>query len=129
MTIIETAKLKGLDPQAYRADVLDRIQDHKINRLDELLPWNWTPVTAAQAEAARSTAVLTGRLGFAAAPMSRYSGRWGARQSIASLLTDVRNVPLCASSLEPTKILGYFRSISEVAPGGVLTAPFCPPPR
>ncbi len=40
MTIIETAKLNGLDPQAYLADVLDRIHDHKINRLDELLPWN-----------------------------------------------------------------------------------------
>ena len=41
MTIIETAKLNGLDPQAYLADVLDRIHDHKINKLDELLPWNW----------------------------------------------------------------------------------------
>ncbi|MEF3129763.1 IS66 family transposase [Rhizobium leguminosarum] len=38
MTIIETAKMNGLDPQAYLADVLDRIHDHKINRLDELLP-------------------------------------------------------------------------------------------
>ncbi|MBB4277704.1 hypothetical protein GGE12_005513 [Rhizobium mongolense] len=44
MTIIETAKMNGLDPQAYLADVLDRIHDHKINRLDELLPWNWSPV-------------------------------------------------------------------------------------
>lgn len=52
MTIIETAKLNGLDPQLYLADVLDRIHDHKINRLDELLPWNWTPVATAQAEAA-----------------------------------------------------------------------------
>ncbi|MEP2953097.1 MAG: transposase domain-containing protein, partial [Sulfitobacter sp.] len=25
----------------YLADVLDRIHDHKINKLDELLPWNW----------------------------------------------------------------------------------------
>ena len=41
MTIIETAKLNGLDPLAYLADVLDRIHDHKINKLDELLPWNW----------------------------------------------------------------------------------------
>ncbi|WP_417248638.1 IS66 family transposase [Celeribacter sp.] len=43
MTIIETAKLNGLDPQAYLADILDRIHDHKINRLEELLPWNWKP--------------------------------------------------------------------------------------
>jgi transposase len=42
MTLIETAKMNGLDPQAYLADVLDRISDHKINRLDELLPWNWS---------------------------------------------------------------------------------------
>jgi hypothetical protein len=42
MTIIETLKLNGLGPQAYLADLLDRIQDHKINRLDELLTWNWT---------------------------------------------------------------------------------------
>lgn len=43
MTLIETAKMNGLDPQAYLADLLDRIHDHKINRLDELLPWNWQP--------------------------------------------------------------------------------------
>jgi transposase len=39
---IKTAKMNGLDPQAYFADVLARINDHMINRLDELLPWNWT---------------------------------------------------------------------------------------
>jgi transposase len=44
MTIIETAKICGLDPQAYLTDVLSRIHDHKINQLD-LLPWNWTPMT------------------------------------------------------------------------------------
>jgi transposase len=43
MTLIETAKMNGLDPQSWLTDVLDRIHDHKINRLDELLPWNWTP--------------------------------------------------------------------------------------
>ncbi len=42
MTLIETAKMNRLDPQAYLADVLDRIHDHKINRLDELPPWNWS---------------------------------------------------------------------------------------
>jgi len=52
MTIIETAKMNGLDPQAYLADVLDRIHDHKINRLDELLPWNWSAITASNAKAA-----------------------------------------------------------------------------
>ena len=50
MTIIETAKLAGLDPQAYLADVLDRINDHKNNRLFELLPWNWKPLQPILAE-------------------------------------------------------------------------------
>ena len=45
MTIIETAKFNGLDPQAYLADIFARIHDHKINRIDELLPWNWKPGT------------------------------------------------------------------------------------
>ena len=40
MTLIETAKLSGLNPEAYLADVLGRINDHLITRLDELLPWN-----------------------------------------------------------------------------------------
>jgi transposase len=38
-TLIETAKLNGIDPQAWLTDVLNRIADHKINRIDELLPW------------------------------------------------------------------------------------------
>lgn len=41
--------MNGLDPQAYLADVLDRIHDHKINRLDELLPWNWSAITTIDA--------------------------------------------------------------------------------
>ena len=41
MTIIETAKANDLNPQTYIADLLIRLPDHKINRLDELLPWNW----------------------------------------------------------------------------------------
>jgi transposase len=40
-TLIETAKLNGIDPQAWLTDVLSRIADHKINRIDELLPWNY----------------------------------------------------------------------------------------
>jgi len=38
-TLIETAKLNGVDPQVWLTDVLSRIADHKINRIDELLPW------------------------------------------------------------------------------------------
>jgi len=40
-TLIETAKLNGVDPQAWLTDVLARIADHKINRIDELLPWHY----------------------------------------------------------------------------------------
>lgn len=40
-TLIETAKLNGVDPQAWLADTLARLPDHKITRIDELLPWRW----------------------------------------------------------------------------------------
>ena len=40
-TLIQTAKLNDVDPQAWLADVLARINDHAIHRLSELLPWNW----------------------------------------------------------------------------------------
>ena len=52
LTLIETAKMNGLDPQAYLADVLARIHDHKINRLHELLPWNWKPLPVEPGKAA-----------------------------------------------------------------------------
>jgi hypothetical protein len=39
-TLIETARLNGVDPPAWLADTLARFADHEINRIDELLPWN-----------------------------------------------------------------------------------------
>jgi hypothetical protein len=41
-TLIGTAKLNAIDPQAWLADVLERIAQHPIGNLAELLPWNWT---------------------------------------------------------------------------------------
>ena len=43
-TLIETAKMNGLDPEAYLRDLIGRIADHPINRIAELLPWNWRPI-------------------------------------------------------------------------------------
>lgn len=41
-TLIQTARLKDIDPQAWLADVLARIADHPAAKLDQLLPWNWS---------------------------------------------------------------------------------------
>jgi hypothetical protein len=40
-SLIVTAKMNDVDPQAWLADVLARIAEHPIQRLDELLAWNW----------------------------------------------------------------------------------------
>lgn len=56
-SLIETCKLNGIDPEAYLRSVLARIADHPVNRIAELLPWNWAS-TQLQAEAAQ----ITGRL-------------------------------------------------------------------
>jgi transposase len=49
-TLIETAKLNDVDPQAWLTDVLARLHDYPAKRIAELLPWNWkrqTPQSAA----------------------------------------------------------------------------------
>jgi transposase len=40
-TLIQSARLNDIDPQAWLADVLARINDHNVHRLGQLLPWNW----------------------------------------------------------------------------------------
>jgi transposase len=48
-SLIVTAKMNNIDPQAWLADVLARIAAHPAHRLDELLPWNWRPMASALA--------------------------------------------------------------------------------
>lgn len=43
-SLLATAKLNTVEPFAYLKDVLHRMSNgHPMNRLDDLLPWNWTP--------------------------------------------------------------------------------------
>ena len=48
-SLIITAKMNGIDPQAWLTDVLARIAEHPVQRLDELLPWNWRSKSASEA--------------------------------------------------------------------------------
>lgn len=46
MSLIQSAKLNGVDPHAYLKDVLERLPTHKANRIGELLPHRWQPQPA-----------------------------------------------------------------------------------
>jgi transposase len=51
-SLIVTAKMNDIDPQAWLADVLARIAEHPARDIDELLPWNWRPRSTPQSRAA-----------------------------------------------------------------------------
>lgn len=50
MSLIQSAKLNGLNPYAYLRDVLERLPTHPDNRIDEFLPHNWTGSVTAETE-------------------------------------------------------------------------------
>jgi transposase len=51
-SLIVTAKMNDIDPQAWLADVLARIAEHLVQKLDELLPWNWRQLNVRNRQAA-----------------------------------------------------------------------------
>ena len=51
MSLIQSAKLNGLNPHAYLKDVLTRLPTHPNSRIDELLPHNWAALQADSADA------------------------------------------------------------------------------
>ncbi|KEJ93837.1 IS66 C-terminal element [Pseudosulfitobacter pseudonitzschiae] len=48
-TLIVTAKMNDIDPQAWLADVLARLPDMSVSRIHEILPWNWKALSLAEA--------------------------------------------------------------------------------
>jgi transposase len=51
-SLIVTAKMNDIDPQAWLADVLARVAGHPARAIDDLLPWNWASPTAITTQAA-----------------------------------------------------------------------------
>lgn len=51
-SLIVTAKMNDIDPQAWLADVLARVAEHPARDIDALLPWNWQPRSTPHSRAA-----------------------------------------------------------------------------
>ena len=78
-TLIGTAKLNDVDPQAWLADVLARIAEQPQARLHELLPWHW------KAERQQALAAQLRLLSFAGTPLHRRTGHRGVRAVHAAI--------------------------------------------
>ncbi len=52
LDVAATAKMNDIDPQAWLADVLARIAEHPVQKLDELLPWSWRQLNVRDHQAA-----------------------------------------------------------------------------
>jgi transposase len=90
-TLVETAKLNDVDPQAWLADVLARLQDHPAKRIDELLPWNWkrTRQQKAAACAPHSQSMLRCQRPSPRPSPDAYAELAGVREDDVAALADV----------------------------------------
>ncbi len=95
-SLIVTAKMNGVDPQAWLADVLLRIAGHPVHRLDELLPWKWRPQPQAMAPRSRPDPCTSTR--SPASGPSTASPKTSARTSTSSSTSPSKWSPRTASS-------------------------------
>ena len=111
--LIQAARLNGLASEAYVHDVIGRIADHPINRIEQLLPWYWTPLAgtiSVLSPTDQRKPVLAGRL----CCMDVGSGRGGG--SALALVADGVGLGLCPSGAAPA------RRHAHAAAGGVYSS-------